>query len=288
MTNITYDYVKSLFSPVPADANKGSRGHQLNICGSYCMPGAAVICAKAGIRSGSGLVKMIVPDKAYPIVASHLVQPIFQPVPTNELGTFSMDSIADVVDSLKWADSIVIGCGIGNNADTTELVSAVLKNAQCPIILDADGINSIIGSIDILKEVKAPVVLTPHPGEMSRCVSSTVSYVQENRISVAKNFAKEYGVCVLLKGRGTVVTDGEKVLVNPTGNPSMAMGGTGDMLSGMIGSFVAQGIDLFGSACAGAYIHGLCGEAVADSISVRGATVEDMIDQLGALMSDFD
>lgn len=288
MTDITYDYIKSVFPSVPLDANKGSRGHQLNICGSYRMPGAAVICAKAGIRSGSGLVKMIVPNSAYPIVASHLVQPIFEPVADNDYGTLSADAIDTVLDSLKWADSIVIGCGMGNNADTTELVSAVLKNAECPIILDADGINSIIERIDILKEVKAPVVLTPHPGEMARCVSSTVSHVQENRVSVAKSFAKEYGVIVLLKGRGTVVTDGERVLINPTGNPSMAMGGTGDMLSGMIGSFAAQGIDLFDSACAGAYIHGLCGEAVANSISVRGATVEDMIDQLGALMSDFD
>lgn len=288
MTEISKEYISSLFSPVPVDSNKGSRGHQLNICGSYTMPGAAVICAKAGIRSGSGLVKVTTPDKAYPIIASHLVQPIFNPVPSNDLGTFSSNSIDAVLKDLEWANSIVIGCGMGCNDDTARLTQAVLKNANSPIILDADGINSIIGSIDILKEVKAPIVLTPHPGEMARCVSSTVSYVQNDRVTVAKAFAKEYGVVVLLKGYRTVVTDGERVLVNPTGNPSMAMGGTGDMLSGMIGSFVAQGMDVFDSACAGAYIHGLCGEMVAKNVSVRGATVEDMIDQLGALMSEFD
>lgn len=288
MTEISKEYISSLFSPVPVDANKGSRGHQLNICGSFTMPGAAVICAMAGIRSGSGLVKVTTPDMAYPIIASHLIQPIFNPVASNEYGTFSANSVYAIEKDLQWSDSVVVGCGMGCNDDTTKITEYVLKNSNSPIILDADGINSIIKRIDILKEVKAPVVLTPHPGEMARCVSSTVSYVQENRISVAKDFAKKYGVIVLLKGCRTVVTDGERVLINPTGNPSMAMGGTGDMLSGMIGSFVAQGMNAFDAACAGAYIHGLCGERVANEISVRGATVEDMMDQLGALMSEFD
>lgn len=285
---ITKEYIKSSFPNIPIDANKGTRGHQQLICGSYKMPGAAVISAMAGIRAGSGLVKLTTPDKAYPLVASHLVQPIFDPVASNNFGTFSCLAIEDIVSNLDWANSIAIGCGIGCNDDTTSLVSAVLKNAKCPIILDADGINSIIPRIDILKEIKAPVVLTPHPGEMARCVSSTVSYVQDNRENVAKAFAREYGVIVVLKGSGTVVTDGDRVLVNPTGNPSLAMGGTGDMLTGMIGSFVAQGMDVFDSACAGAFIHGECADLVANRISVRGATVEDMMDQLGALMSDYD
>lgn len=285
---ITKDYIRSVFPPIPKDANKGSRGHQLLICGSYRMPGAAVISASSAIRSGSGLVKLITPDTAYPLVASHLTQPIFDAMLSNEYGTLSSLCADYIVNSLDWADSIVIGCGLGCNDDTTAIVSAVLKNAKCPILLDADGINSIIQCIDILKEVKAPVVLTPHPGEMSRCVSSTVSYVQDNREDVAKTFAKEYGVTVVLKGSGTVVTDGDRVLINPTGNPSMAMGGTGDMLSGMIGSFIAQGIDVFDSACAGAFIHGECGDLVANRLSIRGATVEDMIDQLGALMSDYE
>lgn len=288
MVEITKEYVKSLFPSIPIDANKGDRGHQLNICGSYRMPGAAVICAKAGIRSGSGLVKVTTPDMAYPIIASHLTQPIFDPVVSSVSGTFSADAIDSILPEISWADSIAVGCGMGCNNDTTELVKAVLDNAECPIILDADGINSITRCIDIIKGVKAPVVLTPHPGEMARCVSLSVAEVQDNRVEVAVNFARQYGVIVVLKGCGTIVTDGEAVYHNPTGSPSMAMGGTGDMLTGMIASFAAQGMSAIDAAVAGVFIHGMCGDLVADEISVRGATVDDMIDRLGALMSQFE
>lgn len=285
---IDFDDVKVCFPKVDKNANKGTLGHQLNICGSYKMFGAGVIATQSAIRCGAGLVKLVMPRSAYPLMAAHLTQPIFSPVLDNSDGTFSANAVDEIISELKWADSIVIGCGIGCNDDTAKVTRAVLKNANSPIILDADGINSIIMSISILKDVKAPIVLTPHPGEMARLISKTVAEVQDDRIGIAKRFAKENGVILVLKGANTVVTDGSEVFVNMTGNSSMAMGGTGDMLSGMIGSFAAQGMSLFDAAKCAVYIHGACGDTASKLLSRRGITVSDMIEQLGALMSDFE
>lgn len=284
---IDYEMVKSIFPKRPKNSNKGTFGHQLNICGSYKMFGASVIASKSALRCGVGLVKSVLPEKAYPLVASHLTQPVFLPLSDNG-DTFSKLAIDDIVKELKWADSVVLGCGIGENDDTRYIVESVLKNITCPIIIDADGINCLKSCISILKDVKLPVVLTPHPGEMARLLSITVAEVQANRIEIAKLFANEYNSVVVLKGANTVVTDGNKVFVCLAGNSGMAMGGTGDMLSGIIGAFIAQNISAFDSAIAGVYIHALCGDLTAKALSCRGMTVDDMIERLGGLMSDFE
>ncbi len=270
------------------NANKGSCGRLLTLCGSYAMPGAAVFCAEGGIRSGAGLVKVTAPSVAYPLIECHTCQPVFNPVRENDEGTFSALCTNEVKRDLQWADSTVIGCGIGVNDDTCLLTRFVLQNAQSPVILDADGINCMISSIDILKEIKVPVVLTPHPGEMARLMSDTVAGIQHDRIGKAVKLARRFGIVVVLKGANTVVTDGENVFVNTTGNPGMAMGGTGDMLSGMIGSLIAQGVPPFEAAKTAVHIHGLCGDRAMSKYGMRGYTVFDMIDQLGALMSDYE
>ena len=183
-------------------------------------------------------------------------------------------------DNIVYVLSLKVSLKISENK--------VIKNAKCPIIVDADGINCINSSISILKGIKVPVVLTPHPGEMSRLMSTTVAEVQQDRIGCAKKLADKYGVVVVLKGANTVITDGEDVFVNTTGNPGMAMGGTGDMLAGMIGGLVAQGVAPFDAAKYAVYLHGLCGDIAVSELSMRGITVFDMIDRLGALMSDFE
>ena len=174
------------------------------------------------------------------------------------------------------------------NDDTVEIVKNVLLNSKVPVIVDADGINSLLSCIDILKDVKAPVVLTPHPGEMARLVSKTIAEVQETRIQTAKDFASKYGVVLVLKGANTIVTDGDSVFANLTGNSSLAMGGTGDMLSGIIGSLAAQGMTALDSAKAGVFIHGRCADEAVRDNSFRGLSVLDMIDRLGALMSEYE
>ncbi|MBQ9517016.1 MAG: NAD(P)H-hydrate dehydratase [Eubacterium sp.] len=284
ITTITEDEVRACFTNRDKNANKGSFGHQLNICGSYTMFGAAVIAANAAVRSGAGLVKAMMPQSAYPLASAHLTQPIFKPCAENQSGTFSADTVKAFAEEKDWASSIVLGCGIGNNDDTRVLCNYVLKNAKCPVILDADGINCLSQCINMIKDIKVPAVLTPHPGEMARLVSSTPAEIQQDRINVAKNFAKENNVVLVLKGSNTVVTDGKSVFVNMTGNPSMAMGGTGDMLAGMIGAFVAQGMDTLNAAKAAVYLHGLCGDLAAEKYGTRGTSVDDMTELLGVLM----
>ena len=285
---IVMEDIKALFEKRDRNAHKGTFGHQLNICGSRNMFGAAVISAKAALRSGAGLVKLTLPESAYPLAAAHLTQPIFHPVSETEKGTFSASSLAEIAEDLQWADSVVLGCGMGVNDDTAAVTEAVLKNASSPIILDADGINCLNSCISILEEIKVPIVLTPHPGEMVRLISKQVAEIQGNRIKIAKKFARENKAVLVLKGANTVVTDGEKVFVNTTGNPGMAMGGTGDMLSGMIGAFIAQGIAPLEAAKAAVFVHGLSGDTASARLSQRGMLVDDMIEQLGTLMSDFE
>lgn len=286
INTIEFEDVKKLFSKRDKNANKGSFGHQLNICGSYKMFGAAVISTAAALRSGAGLVKLTIPKSAYPLAASHLTQPIFNPVYDNEEGTFSANAVAGIIDEIEWADSIVLGCGIGVNDDTKKVVETVLKNAKSPIILDADGINCIKSSISIFEEIKVPVVLTPHPGEMARLISKQVAEIQEDRVSLSVEFARENNIILVLKGANTVVTDGYEVFVNTTGNPGMAMGGTGDMLSGMTGAFIAQGLSPFDAAKAAVFLHGLSGDRAARKYGEKGMLVSDMTEQLGALMSE--
>ena len=276
--------VKACFTKRNVNSNKGQNGHQLNICGSYQMPGAAVICAKASLKTGVGLLKCLFPKSIYPVMTSHLVQPLFAPMSENESKTLSMGGLNHIMDEIKWADSIALGCGIGNNDDTQVICNQVIKEAEVPVVLDADGINSIVLNINVLSAAKAPIVLTPHPGEMAGLIGESISYVQQNRVKCAKELAKQYNAIVVLKGANTVVTNGKEVFINTTGNPGMAMGGTGDMLTGMIASFIAQGIAPFDAAKCAVYLHGLCGDITAKEISTLGMTVDDMLELLGALM----
>ena len=285
---ITKSEVKSILPKRSKNSHKGSFGRQLNICGSYLMPGAAVMCAQASLKSGVGLLKCAFPKSIYSVMTSHLVQPLFKPLCENEEKTLSMGALTDILEELKWADSVVIGCGLGNNDDVQVITDQVIKTSEKPIILDADSINAVAPFIDILRDKKAPIVVTPHPGEMARLIGESTQYVQQNRIETAKAFSSEYDVITVLKGANTVVTDGESVYVNVNGNPGMAMGGCGDMLSGMIGSLIAQGINAFDAAKCAVYIHGFCGDVAASELSQRGMTVNDMISVLGAVMSDFE
>lgn len=285
---ITKADVKNLFVKRDKNSNKGSFGHQLNICGSYLMPGAAVICAQASLKSGAGLVKCAFPKSIYPVMTNHMIQPIFKPLCENEEKTLSMGALNDLTDELKWADSVVIGCGLGNNDDIQVIVDQVIKTSEVPVVIDADGINAIVPFIDIIRDKKAPVVMTPHPAEMARLIGESVDYVQSHRAEVAKAFAKENNVVLVLKGANTVVTDGEQIYFNTTGNPGMAMGGTGDMLSGMIGAFIAQNMMPIDAAKAAVFIHGYTGDICARELSQRGMTVDDMISLLGAVLSEFE
>lgn len=267
-------------------SSKGDYGRVLSICGSRNMPGAAVLAAGGAVVGGAGLVACAFPEKAYAAIASKLTEPILVPLPTNEYGTLSAECIPSLLKAMEKATAILIGCGLGVNPDTAEIAKEVLLNAKCPVIVDADGINIISQNIDILEQIKAPVILTPHPGEMGRLLDLSSGRVQSDRLGIAKSFAARYNVTLVLKGANTLIAKHNKneIYVNTTGNPGMARGGSGDLLAGIIASFAAQGMPEFNACYCAAYVHGLAGDRAAKKYSMTSMTPTDMIEELKTLL----
>lgn len=270
------------------NANKGDFGHVLSVCGSRKMPGAAVIAAKAAIRSGAGLVTCAVPRSAYRVVAGQMAEPLFLPLEESGDGSLCLDAQPDLLKALEQCSTLLIGCGLGRAPETGEMVKNLLRTANCPVVLDADGINAVQGNIDILGECRGNLVLTPHPGEMGRLINEDAAFVQQHRVEVARSIAKDFRIVIVLKGANTIVTDGLHTFVNTKGNPGMAKGGTGDMLAGMIAGFAAQGMPPFEAAKAAVYIHSVVGDICAEELSQRGMTVSDMLELLPAYLSKFE
>ena len=277
-------HIQPCFTPRNPDSHKGSFGRLLSVCGSYRMPGAAVLAAKAALRCGVGLCVSAMPQSAYPLVASYLTEPIFVPLPETASGTVSKNARAALREQAAQADALLIGCGLGRSDGADAVVFDLLEQARCPIVLDADGINAVCAHIDTLKTVSVPVIVTPHPAEMARLCGLSVEQVQADRIGVARRFADEYGVTVVLKGHRTVVTaPGVGLYENTTGNAGMATGGSGDVLAGMIASFLAQGMDPVNAALCGVYLHGAAGDHAAATLSQHAMLPSDIIDALGGL-----
>lgn len=281
-------FVKESLPQRNADSNKGDYGRVLCICGSKIMQGAAVLCAEAAVKSGAGLVYSAFPESAYCAIAPKLTEPLMMPL-DDEDGFLGFGAEKPILDSLKKFSAVVIGCGLGLTESTEKIVYSVIENAECPVIIDADGINALSKNINILKTAKAQVILTPHPGEMARITGLTIDEIQKKRIETARAFSSLSGAVVVLKGCNTVIAcPNSEACVNPTGNPGMATGGSGDMLAGMIASFCAQGMSAQNAAVCGAYLHGLCGDELAKKTSVRGLTPSAMIDYLPRLFSKFE
>lgn len=263
------------------DAHKGSFGRVLCIAGSSNMRGAASLSALAALRSGAGLITLASVEKAIDTASVLVPEATFCRLEEDDLGFMQFDTNAfKLRDQLKKADAVVLGCGMGVTADTAKLTRFVIENANCPIILDADGINCAASDIDMLLKKKTDIIITPHPGEMAKLLGCTAVDINENRVSIASDFAKLYGVTVVLKGAGTVVADLVHTAVNETGNPGMSCGGSGDVLAGLIASLAAQGYSVFDSACFGTYIHGISGDLAATKLGQEFMLPRDIIDNL--------
>lgn len=272
------------------DAHKGDFGHLLCICGSRSMPGAAYMAVKAALRSGAGLVTAAFPVSLYQTMSVKLTESLLLPLDETTDGTLSRSCIPALLRALDRFDAIVIGCGLSVNEDTAAVLQAVLENASVPVIVDADGINLLSKNIDLLQNAAAPVALTPHPKEMSRLCRCTVGEVQDDRTGVARAFAHEQGVYVVLKGSNTVIAspDDPRVYVNVTGNNGLSKGGSGDVLAGMLGAFAAQSMPLADALCVGVYLHGHCADEVAQKCSKTGMLPTDVIEALAAVYADFE
>lgn len=280
--------IRAMFCARDLQSHKGTYGHLLAVCGSVGMAGAAILSARAALRSGVGLLTVAVPESIYPIVATAVPEAMFVLLPETEDGVLAETARPLLDRAMKGKTGILLGCGLGKGASVESMVSHILQTAKCPIVLDADGINAVLSHINILKTVKNALIVTPHPGEMARMICATVPEVQQNRVETATDFCGRYGAITVLKGHHTVVASRNGVCINPTGNPGMATGGSGDVLAGIIASLVAQGMVPENAAKSGVYLHGKAGDIVADRYSQHGLLPSDMIEELKGLFSIFE
>ena len=265
----------------PDDSNKGTLGSLLCICGSYGMAGAAIMAGKAALRCGIGLLKIAVPKSIYPVCAKNILESVYYPLEETSNGVISSKNTDFLLEMCEKSSAVVIGCGLSVCDDTKNLVQSVITNCEKPLVIDADALNCICNKPEILKNLKAPAIITPHPGEMARLLHSTPKTVNSNRENTAIDFAKKFGVVTVLKGAGTIIAspDGE-VYINHTGNSGMATGGSGDVLSGIIGSLLAQGAAPINAAAAGVFLHGTIGDLAAEKLGKISMLPTDMIDMI--------
>jgi NAD(P)H-hydrate epimerase len=278
--------IAPLFVPRRFESHKGSFGHLLVIAGSPGKTGAAALCANAAMRSGTGLVTLGVAKDLNPILESQVIEPMTVPLAQTPEGSLSDQSLSTIQALLKGKQALALGPGIGTEGPTQILVKKLVAGTQVPIILDADGINCIAGHTELIKARKAPTVLTPHPGEMARLTQKTTQEIQADRRGIGTRFAQEYQVVLVLKGAQTLVCcpDG-RAFICPTGNPGMASGGMGDVLTGLIAGFIAQGFSVEKASMAGVFIHGLCGNFLAEKTPF-GFLASDMIPAIPRTIHD--
>lgn len=271
---------KPLLAPRPAESNKGMFGRVLVVAGSRGMSGAAVLCASAALRGGAGLVRLAVPAGILSVVAAGNPCYMTAPLPEDDQGRLSDRARAEMLELVKANDVVAVGPGLGRGPGVTALVLAVLAHAEVPVVLDADGLNALEGQTDHLRQCRAPVILTPHPGELARLTGTDSATVQAQRQERAVRFAAEHGVVLVLKGQGTLVTDGQRLYQNTTGNPGMATGGTGDVLTGLIAALVGQRLEPFAAAQLGVHIHGLAGDLARDELGEISLIASDLLHYL--------
>ncbi len=262
-------------------SHKGTFGRVGIIAGSMGMTGAACLASMAALRTGSGLVYSIIPKSLEEVLSIKLTEAIIKPVEDGGTGHFTMDSFRDIMAIIEDMDVIAIGPGIGVDEQRLELIKRILLEYKKPIILDADGINLISLDTTILSKRQGHTVITPHPGELSRLLGISIGDIQKRRLECSKFTSNKYNTITVLKGANTVVTDsGEKIYINSTGNPGMATAGSGDVLTGMITSFIGQGISPYEGAILGVYCHGLAGDLASRDKGEYGMIASDILDNI--------
>ena len=279
MREMDRNTVQSLLPNRPAWSHKGDYGKILLLCGSLGYTGAPALAAMGALRSGAGLVFLGVPQSIYAIEAVMLTVPIVFPLPDAD-GRYSTDAVCQVCNRLDDLDAVLIGPGSGQSKGVLQMVNTVLEQFSGPVVLDADGINVLKTNIDVLRGRTSPTILTPHDGEFGRIGG----VIGKDRAESAARLARDLDVIVLLKGHKTVITDGDTCYMNRTGNPGMAVGGSGDVLSGIIVSLLGQGLKPLEATAAAAWLHGAAGDICAQQMGQYGLLPSDMLNVLPRLM----
>ncbi len=263
-----------------SDSHKGTYGHVLVIGGSWGKTGAAALTSLGALRGGAGLVTVATRPEALLPVMQHAPEVMGLEL-INE-GALGPRDLNVLLDAAEGKDAVVFGPGIERGDETWKLIGPFLEELTCPCVLDADALNAIAGHLEVLQKAKSELLLTPHPGELSRLLGLTTAEVQKNRVSLASAFAKDHQVVLVLKGARTLIArDDGTVFINPTGNPGMATGGTGDVLAGLCGALVAQGLSTEDAAVAGTWVHGLAGDLAKERRGEMGLIATDLLDGLG-------
>lgn len=280
-TNLTdREFIKAVIPKRKAEFNKGNCGKVVIVTGSLGMAGSGCIAAKASLRTGAGLVYIAAPSTLLNIYQSVVPEAIAIQLEDNN-GIISEESISTILERIEKCNVAAIGPGLSTDDSIYNIISSIGENANIPVVLDADALNVVAKNIDILSKFKKEVVLTPHPGEMSRLTGLDISYIQSNRIEVARKYASQWGVVVVLKGARTIIADKSgEIYINPTGNAGMATAGSGDALTGIIASLIGQGIGVFNAAVAGVYLHGLAGDIAAEAKGEHGLNAMDIAESV--------
>jgi len=278
---ITQDHILPYFPPRANDSHKGDYGHVMVIGGCPDMTGAVVMASQAAMKVGAGLVTAVLPASARVIAASQLPPAMTIALPDTEEGQLAIASLEPLLAALAKMTVGVIGPGMSRYEQGEVLVAEVIRRTPVPLVIDADALNMLAGNLEVLKAAGAPLILTPHPGEMARLTGRPVSEIQSHRLEIACNFAREYGVVLVLKGSHTLIAtpDGE-AYINCNGNPGMACGGSGDVLSGMIAGLVAQGLPVAAAAWTGVHMHGSAGDLSAQEYGERSMTALEIIEAI--------
>jgi ADP-dependent NAD(P)H-hydrate dehydratase / NAD(P)H-hydrate epimerase len=269
------------FPSRPRETHKGSYGHLLVIAGSVGKTGAAALAARGALRAGAGLVTVATASSAQPVVASLLLEAMTEPVAETPARTVGLKARERLDELAAQRDAVTLGPGLGLDEDTQGLARDLVFECPRPMVVDADALTALAGRLDRLRATPAPRCLTPHPGEMARLLNTSVADVQRDRVGTARRFATAWQTPVVLKGATSVIgfPDGTAVL-NPTGNPGMASGGTGDVLSGVLGAFLARGLEAPTALVAAVHLHGLAGDVAAERVGQESLVASDVIEAL--------
>jgi hydroxyethylthiazole kinase-like uncharacterized protein yjeF len=270
-----------LLNPRPAQSHKGDYGHLFVLAGSPGKTGAAAMVCSGALRIGAGLVTLGIPASLNPILEAKLTEAMTAPLPDAGSGYLTADAVEMIHQLLGGKTALALGPGISTELLVQEVIVKLIPETTLPLVIDADGITALLSRLEILKQFRGSVILTPHPGEMARLAGITTQEVQADRIGVAKSCAAACDAIIVLKGNRTVIaTPDQEVYINPTGNPGMASGGTGDVLTGMIGGLLAQGLSPLEAAKWGVFLHGRAGDLVAQEIGEISLIASDIIDYL--------
>lgn len=266
-------------------AHKGNFGHVLVLAGSPNYTGAAALCTLGALRGGAGLVTLGIPRSLHGIYQQKLLEAMTLPLPENEDCTLSEEAFPYITRFMEQVDCVAIGPGLSRHPDTVKLVKRIISGSPKPLVIDADGINAIAEELLVLRKAKAPLVLTPHPGEMARLLHTSPKGVQRDKWKIVRDLSDKYGITILLKGAHSVIAgDDKKIYINSTGNPGMASGGMGDVLTGMIASFIAQGFKPLDATKLGVYLHGAAGDRAAKEKGEWGLIAGDLLEKLPYVM----